>query len=151
MQFVRAPDENVFIAPFNLVEIFVLVIPFEWWMPRDKYEVLNDTVMGIIYSPLLIGAAFFEVRTAKAIRFNRSRGEADDDTIEEWEELQDQVDFEGDGWAKKVSDSKSNVEEEPAVIEVRKLREELDELKTMLKTLTKSLEAKKEKEDNSLI
>ena len=29
-QFVRAPDENVFIAPFNLVEIFCLIIPFEW-------------------------------------------------------------------------------------------------------------------------
>ena len=33
MQYVRAPDENVFIAPFNLIEIFCLIIPFEWWMP----------------------------------------------------------------------------------------------------------------------
>ncbi|KXJ95148.1 hypothetical protein Micbo1qcDRAFT_130652 [Microdochium bolleyi] len=152
MQFVRAPDENVFIAPFNLIEIFFLIIPFEWWLPKDKYEALNDTAMGIIYSPLLIVAAFFEVKTAKEIRFNRKRGEADDDTIEEWEELQDQVDFEGDGWAKKVCDVKSNVEEEPAVIEVRKLRAELDELKSMLKSLTNSLEAKKtDGEDSSLI
>ncbi|KAH7035767.1 uncharacterized protein B0I36DRAFT_239642 [Microdochium trichocladiopsis] len=149
MQFVRAPDENVFIAPFNLIEIFVLVIPFEWWLPKEQYEYLNDAIMGIIYSPLLFGAAIFETRTANEIRFNRQRGEADDDSIEEWEELQDQVDFEGDGWAKKVCDSKSNVEEEPAVVEVKKLRQEIDELKDMLKSLTKSLEAKKE--DSSLI
>jgi hypothetical protein len=30
MQFVRAPDENVFIAPFNLIELFFLILPFEW-------------------------------------------------------------------------------------------------------------------------
>lgn len=36
MQFVRAPDENVFIAPFNLIEIVCLIVPFEWWMPRGK-------------------------------------------------------------------------------------------------------------------
>jgi len=54
MQFVRAPDENVFIAPFNLIELFCLVIPFEWWLPRHRYERLNDIVMGIIYSPVLL-------------------------------------------------------------------------------------------------
>ena len=36
MQFVRAPDENVFIAPLNLIEIFLLILPLEWWMQRDK-------------------------------------------------------------------------------------------------------------------
>jgi hypothetical protein len=37
MQFVRAPDENVFIAPFNLIEVFLLVIPLEWWMTKKVY------------------------------------------------------------------------------------------------------------------
>jgi hypothetical protein len=38
MQFVRAPDENVFIAPFNLIEVFCLAIPLEWWMNKRLYE-----------------------------------------------------------------------------------------------------------------
>ena len=38
MQFVRAPDENVFIAPFNLIEIFCLALPLEWWMQKKLYE-----------------------------------------------------------------------------------------------------------------
>ncbi|KAK7957761.1 potassium ion channel [Apiospora saccharicola] len=140
MQFVRAPDENVFIAPFNLVEIFVLVIPFEWWMSKKHYERLNDIVMAIIYSPLLVCAAFFEVSTAKDIRLNRSRGEEDEDTTEEWEQIE--VDFEGEGWTKKVNDCKSNVDEEPAVAEVRKLSEEVAKLKEMIQGLEKVLTAK---------
>ncbi|KAK8081115.1 Calcium channel YVC1 [Apiospora hydei] len=132
MQFVRAPDENVFIAPFNLIEIFLLIIPFEWWLPKETYEWLNDIVMAIIYSPLLVCAAFFEVRNAKEIRSNRSRGEEDEDTTEEWEQMADQVDFEAEGWTKKVADCKSNVEEEPAVTEVRKLSEEVAKLKEMI-------------------
>ncbi|KAI0481993.1 hypothetical protein GGR56DRAFT_164494 [Xylariaceae sp. FL0804] len=139
MQFVRAPDENVFIAPFNLIEIFALVIPFEWWMPRRQYERLNDVVMAVIYSPLLLCAALFEVSIAKDIRRNRKRGEDDDDTVEEWEQMADQIDLEGEGWAKKVADSKANVEEEPAVLEVRKLRDEVEQLRAMLEGLGKKL------------
>ncbi|KAH8681751.1 potassium ion channel Yvc1 [Xylariales sp. PMI_506] len=140
MQFVRAPDENVFIAPFNLIEIFFLIIPLEWWMPKHAYERLNDFVMGIIYSPLLVFAAFYEVRMAKEIRSNRSRGEEDDDTIEEWEQMADQVDFESEGWSKKVAESKSNVEDEVAVIEIRKLREEINKLKELLENMGRGLE-----------
>ncbi|RYP42438.1 hypothetical protein DL768_010330 [Monosporascus sp. mg162] len=139
MQFVRAPDENVFIAPFNLVEIFCLVIPFEWWLPRRQYERLNDAVMAVIYSPLLLCAAVFEARNAKHIRANRRRGEDDADTHEVWEQMAGQVDFEAEGWAAKVAESKSNVEEEPAVLEVRKLREEVDKLRELLEGLSKKL------------
>ncbi|KAJ8125006.1 hypothetical protein O1611_g8634 [Lasiodiplodia mahajangana] len=139
MQFVRAPDENVFIAPFNLIEIFLLIIPFEWWLPKKQYERLNDIVMGIIYSPLLFFAALFEVRTAKEVRRNRKRGEEDDDTIEEWEQMVDQIDFEGEGWIKKVDESKANVEDDTAVLEVRQLRSEVKELKNLLEKLGKKL------------
>ena len=150
MQFVRAPDENVFIAPFNLIEIFCLIIPFEWWLPKRQYERLNDIVMAVIYSPLLFCAALFEVKTAKEIRANRRRGEEDDDTVEEWEQMASEVDFEAEGWAKKVAESKSNVEEEPAVLEVRKLREEVENLKELLESLNKNL-AKGNRNDESLI
>ncbi|KAI1340375.1 hypothetical protein F5Y15DRAFT_380477 [Xylariaceae sp. FL0016] len=140
MQFVRAPDENVFIAPFNLIEIVLLIIPFEWWMPKKQYERLNDIVMAVIYSPLLLCAAIFEARNAKDIRNNRRHGEEDDDTVEEWEQLT--LDFEGEGWAKKVENAKANVADDPAVVEVRKLREEVDQLRGLLEKLNKSLEDK---------
>lgn len=130
MQFVRAPDENVFIAPLNLIEIFGLIIPFEWWLPKKTYAKLNDYVMGAVYSPLLFIAAWFERRSARVVKSNRRRGEDDDDTIEEWEQIQ--VDFEGEGWDKKVQSSRPNVEDDTATLEVRQLRAEVKELKELL-------------------
>jgi len=138
MLFVRAPDENVYIPPFNLIEI-VLVCTLEWWMDKRRYEVVNDWVMGFIYSPLLLVAAWTEKRTAIEIRLARKRGDEDDDTVEEWEQMLDQVDFEAEGWSKKVAMAKSNVEEEPAVLEARKLQGQVDELKAMLTELTKAV------------
>ena len=135
MMFVRAPDENVFIAPFNLVEIFFLAVPLEWWMEKRLYGRINDMVMATIYAPLLFVIAWFEVRSAAEIRSNRSRGEEDDDTVEEWEQMAGQMDFEGDGWNKRVELAKSNVEEEAAVVEVRKLREDVEKLKAMIEQL----------------
>jgi hypothetical protein len=139
MTFVRAPDENVFIAPFNLIEIFVLVLCFEWWMDKKTYEHLNDIVMGIIYSPLLLISAYFEKRWAQDIRTNRARGDADDDTIEEWEQMVGQFDFESDGWKKQVDSAKSNLDEDPAVSEVKMLREEVEQLKEMIVSLHKAV------------
>ena len=137
MQFVRAPDENVYIPPFNLVEIFLCIIPFEWWVPRHTYEKWNDILMFVIYSPILFVAAFFERRIALEIHANRRRGEDDDDTVEEWDQMAGSVDFEQDGWSKMVNEAKSNVEEEPAVLEVRQLREEVAELKSMIENMSK--------------
>jgi hypothetical protein len=139
MQFVRAPDENVFIAPFNLVEIFALVIPLEWWMAKDQYERLNDVVMGIVYSPLLLITAFLETQTAHRVRFNRSRNETDDDTIEEWEQLEDDMDFESTGWQKRVEESKPNVIVDGTLLEVRELRKEVKELMDMVGRLQGAL------------
>jgi hypothetical protein len=139
MQFVRAPDENVFIAPFNLVEIFALVIPLEWWMAKDQYERLNDVVMGIVYSPLLLITAFLETQTAHRVRFNRSRNETDDDTIEEWEQLEDDMDFESTGWQKRVEESKPNVIVDGTLLEVRELRKEVKELMEMVDRLQGAL------------
>ncbi|CAK7217671.1 Calcium channel yvc1 [Sporothrix bragantina] len=141
MQFVRAPDENVFIPPLNLIEVFFLALPLEWWMNKRTYERLNDIVMAILYSPLLLIAAYFETRTAYEILGNRRRGDEDDDTVEEWEQLQvngNGIDFEQDGWKKTVEQVKPNVEDELAVVEVRQLRSEVAELKQLLEALVKS-------------
>jgi hypothetical protein len=137
MQFVRAPDENVFIAPFNLLEIVCLILPFEWWMDTHRYERLNNYVMGVIYSPLLVVTAFIEAREAKTVRLNRRRGEEDDDTTEEWEEMQGEIDFEGEGWDKKVESTRPNVEVDAAVVEVRELRAQVKELKEMVRGMSR--------------
>jgi hypothetical protein len=131
MQFVRAPDENVFIAPLNLIEIFFLILPLEWWMPRKAYAKLNDYVMAVAYSPVLFIAAWVEQRSAKRVKSNRVRGEEDDDTTEEWEQMDD-MDFENDGWAKLVERVKPDVEDDTATLEVRKLSEEVKELRELL-------------------
>ncbi|KAJ4194864.1 Calcium channel yvc1 [Fusarium falciforme] len=143
MQFVRAPDENVYIAPFNLVEIIISGL-FEWWMPKSTYEFINDCVMAVLYSPLLFVAAWFETRTAHNIRHNRARGEEDDDQVHEWEQFHEEMDFEAEGWTKTCDAAKPNVEEEPAVIEVRKLRAEVDELKQMLSNLGSAIKGKED-------
>lgn len=135
IRFVRAPDENVYIAPFNLIEIFCLIIPFEWWMSKSSYEILNDYVMGLIYSPLLCITAALEVRVALRVQWNRKRGEQDEDTVEEWEQLEGEFDFERDGWAKKCEETKPNVETDGAVVEIRELRREVEELKALIVAL----------------
>ncbi|KAK7748685.1 Calcium channel yvc1 [Cytospora paraplurivora] len=139
MMFVRAPDENVFIAPFNLIEVFLLAIPFEWWMPKKQYERLNDIVMGFIYSPLLLVAAVFETQAAKEIRANRARGDDDDDTIEEWEQMQGEIDFEADGWNKTVNQARTNLAIDATVAEVQKLRADVEKLQDLVLQLTKTI------------
>lgn len=136
MQFVRAPDENVFIAPFNLIEVFCLIIPLEWWMSSATYERLNNYVMGVIYAPLLLITAGIEVREAHHVKLNRSRNEEDDDTTEEWEQMEGEIDWESEGWNKKVESTKPNVEVDTAVVEIRELRKEVDGLKRLLREMS---------------
>lgn len=135
LQFVRAPDENVFIAPFNLVEMVCLSLPFEWWMSKAQYARLNDYVMGVLYSPLLLVTAYLETRTARSVRFNRKRHEADDDTIEEWEQLAEELDVEGSGWAKKVQDTAPKVVTDATSLQLKELRQDVKELKELLSAL----------------
>ncbi|KAI0995786.1 Calcium channel [Podosphaera aphanis] len=135
MQFVRAPDENVFIAPLNLVEIVVLILPFEWWLPRHIYARLNDLVMAVLYFPLLLVAAWFETCSARKVKGNRRRGNEDDDTYEEWEQMMADCDFESEGWSKRVLDVKPNIEADQATVEVVKLRAEVKEIKSLINLL----------------
>jgi hypothetical protein len=93
-------------------------------------------VMGVLYSPLLLITAYLETRTARTVRFNRKRNEADDDTIEEWEQMADEFDIEGSGWGKRVLESAPNVVTDAALVELKELKEDMKELKAMLKSLT---------------
>ncbi|KKY21930.1 putative vacuolar cation channel [Phaeomoniella chlamydospora] len=142
MQFVRAPDENVFLPPMNLIEMFFLILPFEWWMEEDRYARLNQYVMGVIYAPMLLITAAVETRAAHRVTYNRRRGEADDDTTEEWEQLEGEIDFEGEGWDKKVENTRPNVETDAAVLEVRELKSQVAELKKMVREMSVEPEKK---------
>ena len=99
-------------------------------MPKERYQTLNIYVMGIIYSPMLLVTSWFEVQTARKVNRNRLHNQADDDTIEEREQLQDlgKTCIEEGGWAKKVQESKPNVVTDAAVLEIRDLKAKLDEL-----------------------
>jgi hypothetical protein len=96
------------------------------------YAKLNDYVMAVIYSPLLIVAAYFETRSAKAVKSNRRRGEEDDDTMEEWEQMAGTVDFEQEGWAKTVQRVTPDIADDSATLEVRALKAEIKDLKEIL-------------------
>lgn len=126
--------ENVFVAPFNLIELFLLILPFEWWMPKRRYERLNNYVMGIIYSPMLVITAWLETRTARQVIKNRERGDSDDDRIEEWESVlvDGALDLEAEGWKAKVESTRPNIETDAAVLEVRELKGKIEQLTTLL-------------------
>ena len=59
LNYVRAPDENTFCAPLNLIEIFIL-IPFEPVLKKSTYERINQFVMTVVYFPFLVVIAFYE-------------------------------------------------------------------------------------------
>ena len=101
-------------------------------MSKNTYARLNNYVMAVIYSPVLVVAAYFETRSAKTVTRNRSRGEQDDDTTEEWEQMAGTVDFEQEGWAKTVERVTPNFVDDAATIGVRELKEEIKDLKKML-------------------
>lgn len=133
MQFVRAPDENVFIPPFNLIEIFGLIVPLEWWVTRKQYQRINFWVMGVIYSPLLLVTSWLETKEARMVLKARARGDEDDDRVEEWEFIGDpdanwKVEEEDREWASRVELTKPDVTTNAAVLEVRDLKGKIAEL-----------------------
>ncbi|KAE8207274.1 hypothetical protein CF327_g7381 [Tilletia walkeri] len=179
IQFTRAPDENVFVAPANLIELFLLVLPFEWWLPKKRYEQLNDVVMFIIYSPFLLITAYLERNEARQVLTNRRRGEEDEDTLEDWEAMAEELGFEhslgandddegeeredseparagasGGGsrndadkspvpqeWQRQARKAIPNIELDQATVEVRALRKEIDELRSLVLRATGGVES----------
>ncbi|KAI5305129.1 hypothetical protein KEM56_005213 [Ascosphaera pollenicola] len=137
MQFVRAPDENVFIAPFNLIEIVCLIIPFEWWLPAEKYERLNHYVMSVIYFPILLLTALVEMIRARKITLNRRLGEEDDSVLEEWEEMAEGIAYTNNqgNWVERVEATKPRTEVDPCLAQVKQLSEQINELKDIVRVL----------------
>ncbi|KAK9367697.1 hypothetical protein V1509DRAFT_625959 [Lipomyces kononenkoae] len=135
LRFVRAPDENVFVPPLNLIEVFCLILPFQWWMPRQKYAKLNDIVMAVVYSPILFAVAGYEVYVAGKILRNRATGESDDETRHDWDDLESELDLERSGWLDRVRAASPHAETEPGLWEINELRKQVSDLTEIVKTL----------------
>ena len=88
--------------------------------------------MGVIYSPLLLATAWLETKQAYKVKRNRSNRESDEDEVQEWEQMSGELDLEAEGWTKKVETSRPNVETDVAVLEVRALRDQMEELKKIV-------------------
>lgn len=113
--------------------------PFEWWLPREQYAKLNDVVMGVIYSPLLVLTAWVETRQAERIRWNRRHGEADEDNTQEWEVVTEDVDFDlDDSWKEEVKQSTPDIKLDNATVEVRQLKEQVAALTEMVKKMSEA-------------
>lgn len=52
--------------------------------------------------------------------------------------MADEFDVEGSGWGKRVEESAPNVVTDAALVELKELREEMKEIKGLLKALTES-------------
>lgn len=159
MQFVRAPDENVFIprtfylpfrsnphhsrltiyiSAFNLIEILFVSAPFEWWLSRRSYARLNDVVMGVIYSPLLVLTAWLETVQADRIRWNRRHGEEDEDNRQEWDHVAQDVDFDlDDTWKEDVKQTTPDIKLDSCTLEIQQLKVQVTALTEMVKKLTR--------------
>jgi hypothetical protein len=98
-------------------------------MPREYYAKLNEVIMGIIYSPVLLIVATLETREARRIRWNRRQGEEDDDIVQEWEDVAEEVDFDvDDTWRQAVRDTTPDPNAENCTLEIVQLREQIKEL-----------------------
>jgi len=56
---IRAPDQFVYLPPFNLVEAF-LIAPFEPFLPTKVYAKINKYVQGTLYCIPLLAIALYE-------------------------------------------------------------------------------------------
>lgn len=62
---VRAPDQFVYPAPFNLVEIF-FVAPLERFVSSETYVKINRYVMGTIFFVPMVAIALYESQVIHA-------------------------------------------------------------------------------------
>lgn len=93
--------------------------------------------MTVIYSPLLLIVAFLETRDARRIRWNRGRGEEDDDDVQEWEHVVEEVDFDlDDAWRESVRESTPNINVDRACQEIMQLQQQVKELTEIVKQLS---------------
>ena len=124
LQFVRAPDENVFIPPFNLIEIFLLV-PFELILSKQTYAKVNKLVLTVLYAPYLLCIATYEYFIHKPKK-SAHHGDFEDDHL-----IDEDEDEHVREWAEVCKEELPSAESDMEVLE--ELRKRLKSLEEMMK------------------
>ncbi|SCU94109.1 LAFA_0F19922g1_1 [Lachancea sp. 'fantastica'] len=97
LRYIRAPDEEVYVPPLNLVE--GALTPFLQLLPRKTAKMVSTTVLTVLYFPMLVVVAVKEVREAKRVVYNRMKKLEDDANESDvaWDLTDGYVD-DADGW-----------------------------------------------------
>ncbi|KAG0634682.1 hypothetical protein HOY80DRAFT_871941, partial [Tuber brumale] len=111
----------------NSIDIFFLVIPFDWWLERRKCQMLNDSVLAILYSPFMLLIAFLQSEKLAVFLANREGGKQDDDAVGEGERMRED-DILGEGWFERVEKRVPHIEEDGTSLEAKDLTSNLDEV-----------------------
>lgn len=125
LQFVRAPDQHVFVPPFNLIEI-VLLLPLELVLSKEKYRAVNNFVLSVLYAPYLTAIALYESRLHRR-RTKALNGDFDDEELEDDDDEDDTRDW-NKICARKLPSTKTDLE----VLE--ELSERLKTVEALMKT-----------------
>jgi len=123
LEYIRAPDENTFCPPLNLIEICFL-IPLQPLLHKTAYQKINQVVMKAMYSPVLCLIALYESKF-QAIRISQNRltGIADGESSLGWD-IELEFDAERTGWANKVKTTIPHIEEDEMTL-LRRLEREV--------------------------
>ena len=115
LEYIRAPDENTYCPPFNLIKFLVLV-PISPFLDKRTYQRLNDAVMKILYFPSICMIALYESKfQAKAILKSRMIGIQDGENGSGWD-IESEFDPERSGWGPKVKATIPHIEEDEMYI-----------------------------------
>lgn len=117
LRYIRAPDLELYVPPFNLIELVIL--PIGWFVKKSTFRKVNYGVMMVIYSPLLVYITMYELSNARRIQYNRYKGFADD--ANEWDTEWDLT----DGYEIDASSVWEGIQERNAEVELA-LREQRD-------------------------
>lgn len=107
-------------------------------MSKRHYARVNDWVMLVIYSPLLLFVAGVESFFARKIQLNRRLGEEDDDELQEWEVMAEDVDYNTSGdmeWKQSVQKTRNFIEADETLAEVKDLKKQVAELSATVTAL----------------
>lgn len=76
LRFIRAPDEDVYVPPLNVIEL--LTVPIIRLVNDSQSKQLRHLIMTFIYSPMLVFTSIKEVKIARRINYNRLKRLPDD-------------------------------------------------------------------------
>lgn len=83
LKYIRAPDAKIFFPPLNLIEVFLIDIPFQWVLKKRVFDNLKTSVMKVIYLIPLFIIADYESKNAMRVDYNRQHHFKDDSNEED--------------------------------------------------------------------